>query len=189
MRFAGSTAVLDRLAAAHDPAGEVGRADIGRDPDVAPDADAARDDRALADDRDPGVEPAGLLLVRAVVVRPLADDRALADDDLLVEDRPVDDRAGADDRVEHDDRVAHDRADVDPHAGRQDGVDDRPGDLAAVADQALVDLRRRPDLAGARSSDRVWMTQSLSYRSRSGSSSSRRMFASQNDWIVPTSCQ
>ncbi len=78
--------------------------------------------------------------------RSVADDRALPDDDLLVEDRPIDHRARADDRVEHDDRVAHDRADVDPHARRQDGVDDRPGDHAAVADEALVDLRGRPDL-------------------------------------------
>ena len=62
---------------------------------VAADPRAARDDRALADDRDPGVEPARLLLVRPVVVRPVADDRALADDDLLVEDRPVDDGARA----------------------------------------------------------------------------------------------
>ena len=108
--------------------------------------DAARDDRALADDRDAGVEPARLLLVRPVVVRAVADDRALADDDLLVEDRPVDDGARADDRVEHDDRVAHDRADVDPDAGRQDRVDDRAVDHAAVADQAPVDLGRRPDL-------------------------------------------
>ena len=61
----------------------------------------------------------GSWLVRAVVERPVADDRALADDDLLVEDRAVDDRARADDRVEHDDRVAHDRADVDAHARRQ----------------------------------------------------------------------
>ena len=46
-----------------------------------------------------------------------------------------------------------------------------------------------PILAGARSSDRVWMTQSLSYRSSSGWSSSSSMLACQYDWIVPTSCQ
>ena len=55
--------------------------------------DAARDDRPLADDGDAGVQPARLLAVRRVEVRPVADDRALADDDLLVEDRAVDDRA------------------------------------------------------------------------------------------------
>ena len=42
-----------------------------------------------------------------------------------------------------------------------------------------------PTLAGARSSERVWMTQSLSYRSSSGSSSRSAMLVSQNDWIVP----
>ena len=46
-----------------------------------------------------------------------------------------------------------------------------------------------PILAGARSSDLVWMTQSWSYRSSSGSSSRSAMLVSQNDWIVPTSCQ
>ena len=46
-----------------------------------------------------------------------------------------------------------------------------------------------PTLAGARSSERVWMTQSLSYRSSSGLSSRSAMLVSQNDWIVPTSCQ
>ena len=46
-----------------------------------------------------------------------------------------------------------------------------------------------PTLAGARSSDRVWMIQSLSYRSSCGSSARSAMLASQYDWIVPTSCQ
>ena len=129
---------LDRFAAAHDAPGEVGRADVRGDLDVAADPDAARDDGALADDRDarccsrPGSCSFGRSSIRSV-----ADDGALADDDLLVEDRPVDDRAGPDDGVEHDDRVAHDGADVDPDARRQDRVDDRPGDDAAVADQAL----------------------------------------------------
>ena len=55
--------------------------------------DAARHHGTLADHRDAGVEAARLLLVRAVVVRAVADDGALADDDLLVEDRAVDDGA------------------------------------------------------------------------------------------------
>jgi len=46
-----------------------------------------------------------------------------------------------------------------------------------------------PILAGARSSDRVWISHSLSYMSSSGRSPSRSMFASQKDWIVPTSAQ
>src|SRR5207237_1387984 len=46
-----------------------------------------------------------------------------------------------------------------------------------------------PTLAGARSSDRVWISHSLSYRSSSGLSSRSARLASQNDWIVPTSCQ
>ena len=46
-----------------------------------------------------------------------------------------------------------------------------------------------PTRAGARSSDRVWISHSLSYMSSSGESSSSAMLASQYDWIVPTSCQ
>ena len=46
-----------------------------------------------------------------------------------------------------------------------------------------------PIFAGARSSDRVWISHSLSYRSSSGESSRSAMLASQNDWMVPTSCQ
>ena len=110
-----------------------------------------------------------------------------ADDDFLVEDRPIDDRARPDRRVEHDDRVADHRADIDPHARRQDRVDDRPGDDAAVTDQALVDLRRRPDLAGPRSSDRVddpVLVVQVEVRVVV-----EQLHVSQNDWIVPTSCQ
>ncbi len=88
----------------------------------------------------------GLLLVRPVVERSVADDRTLADHDLLVEDRTVDDGPRADDRVEHHDRIADDRADPDPDSRRQHRVDDRPIDHAAVADQAAVDLGGRPDL-------------------------------------------
>ena len=120
---------------------------------------------------------------------PVADDRALADHDLLVEDRPVDHGAGPDDRVEHDDRVAHDGPDVDPHAGRQDRVDDGPVDDAAMADQALVDLRGRADLGrspflGAGVDDPVLVVQ-VELRVVV----EQAMLASQNDWIVPTSCQ
>ena len=68
----------DGFAAADDAADEVGAPDVGRHPDVATDAHAARDDRPLADDRDAGVQPAGLLLVRAVREGPVADERALA---------------------------------------------------------------------------------------------------------------
>ena len=59
-----------------------------------------------------------------------------------------------------------------------------PGDrtelttVPAITQPWLIRLRWTwavgPTLAGARSSDRVWMTQSLSYRSSSGSSSRRR---------------
>ena len=121
---------------------------------------------------------------------PVADDRALADDDLLVEDRPVDDGARADDRVEHDDRVAHDRARRRP--GRP-ATGPSCTTVPAITQPWLMRLRWTwavgPTLAGARSSERVWMTQSLSYRSSSGSSSRSAMLASQYDWIVPTSCQ
>ena len=112
-----------------------------------------------------------------------------ADHDLLVEDRPIDDRPRPDDRVEHHDQIAHDRADVDANAGRQDRVDDRPGDHAAVADQAAVDLGRRPDprrgaFLGSGMDDPFLVGQvELRVSSRSA------MLASQYDWIVPTSCQ
>ena len=106
----------------------------------------ARDHRTLADDRDPGVESVRLLLVRSIEVGSVADDRALADDDLLVEDCPVDHRARADDAIEHHDRVAHDGTHVDAHARRQHGVHHHPVDLAAVTDEAAVDLGGGADL-------------------------------------------
>src|SRR3989442_1073716 len=139
-------ATLHRRAVFHDPCRKIGRPNVPADLHVAPDPSRARDHRPLAYDRQPGEEAARFLSVGRREIVALTHDRTRTDHDLLVEDRPIHDRPGSDHRVEHDDRVAHYRTNVDPNAGRQDGVDDRPVDDATVADEAAVDLRRRADL-------------------------------------------
>ena len=182
---------LHRLAAADDAAREVGGPDVAVDLDVAADPGAARHDRPLADDRDPGVQPARLLLVRAVVVRRLR--RRSRPGPTTTSLSRIARSTTAPERMTESNMTIESRTTA-PTSTRTPGDSTELTTVPSITQPWLIRLRWTcavgPTLAGARSSDRVWMTQSrvvqVEVRARPRAAP---CWPPRSDWIVPTSCQ
>ena len=154
---------LDGFAALDDLLRAVGDADVRGDLHVPAEPRPARDDGALADDGDPGIEPGRLLLVRAG--RRTVPSPTIAPWPTTTSLSRIARSTTAPERMTESNMTIESRTTA-PTSTRTPGDSTEFTTVPLMMQPWLTRLRWTwavgPTLAGARSSDRVWMTQSWS---------------------------